>query len=118
MDLAKYSYGTLQHVATEMFSLHWLPVSFERKLLLIAMICYITNNINKNRAENGTLSCYQIICKIGAKSPESVKDTYFKSLGALCDSLMAECKEFPTFGIDPKAMPKEALKILNEWYPF
>ena len=118
MGLIDCSYEKTRAIFTKYFSTGNLNTNLEGKLALIAMICYITNSINKNKDEVNKVSCYQVICKIGKDFPDEVHFDFFKALGAICDDFMYGCSEFPTFGIDPKAMPKEVLKLLNTWLPF
>ena len=50
--------------------------------------------------------------------PEQVKNTFLKSLGAICESLMYGSKTYPDFGIEPKNMPKQLRKLLDNYCPF
>ncbi len=118
MGLIDCSYEKTRAIFTKYFSTGHLNANLEGKLALIAMICYITNSINKNKDEVSKVTCYQVICKIGKDFPDEVHYDFFKALGAICDDFMYGCTEFPTFGIDPKSMPKEVLKLLNTWMPF
>lgn len=118
MGLTDKSYEKCRAIYSKYFSLGNLNTNLENKLALIAMICYITNNINKTKDILNKVTCYQVICKIGKDFPDEVHQDFFKALGAICDEFSYGCKEFPTFGIDPKIMPKEVLKILNTWMPF
>lgn len=118
MGLLNCSYEKTRAIFTKYFSLGNLNTSLENKLALIAMICYITHSINKSKDILNQVTCYQVICKIGKDFPDEVHYDFFKALGAICEDFMYGCKEFPTFGIDPKEMPKEVLKLLNTWLPF
>lgn len=118
MGLSEVSYEKARAIYNKYFTLGYLNTSLENKLALIAMICHITNNINKSKDEVNKVTCYQVICKIGKDMPDEIHQDFFKALGAICDDYMYGCKEFPNFGVDPKAMPKEVLKILNTWIPF
>lgn len=119
MELSEVSYEKTRAIFTKYFSLGNLNASLEQKLALIGMICYITNNINKSKKNIlNKVTCYQVICKIGKDFPDEVHLDFFKALGAICDDFMYGCTEFPNFGIDPKSMPKEVLKLLNTWMPF
>lgn len=118
MNLSDCDYKQVEVLYNKYFSLGNLNISLEKKLALIAMICFITHNINKNKDPLNQVSCYQVICKIGKEFPDEIHNDFFKALGVICEDFMYGCKEFPTFGIDPKAMPKEILKILSSWMPF
>ena len=118
MGLLKYNYEQTRALYNKYFSLGNLNISLEKKLALIAMICFITNNINKSKDTLNKVTCYQVICKIGKDFPDEIHLDFFKALGAICEDFMCGCEEFPNFGIDPKAMPKEVLKLLNSWMPF
>ena len=112
------NYNDLRNLYTSKFSLGNLNSSLEEKLALIAMICYVTNSINKKRSDLDKVTCFQIICKIGKEFNNPDMLEFFKSLGVICEDFMYGCTDFPTFGIEPKAMPKEILKLLNKWMPF
>lgn len=118
MGLIDCSYEKTRAIYNKYFSTGCLVTTLENKLALIAMICFITNSINKNKDPLHKVTCYQVICKIGKDFPTEVHQDFFKALGAICDDFMYGCTEFPTFGIDPKVMPKEILKLLNTWLPF
>ncbi len=49
MSLLKYNYEQTRAIFNKYFSLGYLNTSLEKKLLLICMVCYITNSINKNK---------------------------------------------------------------------
>ena len=118
MSLLKYNYEQTRAIFNKYFSLGYLNTSLEKKLLLICMVCYITNSINKNKPIGKQVNAYQVLCKIGKDMPDEVHLDFFKALGALCDDFLYGCKEVPTFGIDPKIMPQEVLKLLETWLPF
>ena len=118
MDLSNSTYEEVRKVFTKYFTLGYLNTSLESKLALIAMICFITNKLNTKKDPLNRVTCYQVICKIGKDFPDEVHQNFFKSLGAICDDLSYGCKEFPNFGIEPKSMPKEILKLLQTWLPF
>lgn len=118
MGLHDYSYEKVRTIFNKYFSTGSLSTTLENKLALIAMICFVTNSINKKKDPLSQVTCYQVICKIGKDFPLEAQQDFFKSLGAICDDLMYGCTEFPTFGINPKEMPKEILKLLNTWLPF
>lgn len=118
MALNEMDYNSTRVLFNKYFSTGNLNLNLENKLALIGMICYITNNINRTKDELNKVTCYQVICKIGKDFPDEVHQDFFKALGAICDDFMYGSKEFPTFGIDPKTMPKEVLKLLNTWMPF
>ena len=107
MSLLKYNYEQTRAIFNKYFSLGYLNTSLEKKLLLICMVCYITNSINKNKPIGKQVNAYQVLCKIGKDMPDEVHLDFFKALGALCDDLLYGCKEVPTFGIEPKIMPQE-----------
>lgn len=116
MDLSKFDYTKVKSLYSKYFSTCFLNINLEHKLALIAMICYVTNALNKKR--NKSINCYQVICKIGKDLPDHIHQDFFKVLGAICDDFMYGCTEFPTFGIDPKVMPKEIESMLKNWIPF
>ena len=93
-------------------------IGFLQSFIVLHWSFFITNNINKSKDTLNKVTCYQVICKIGKDFPDEIHLDFFKALGAICEDFMYGCEEFPNFGIDPKAMPKEVLKLLNSWMPF
>lgn len=111
-------YEQTRAIYAKYFTLGYIDASMESKLALIAMICYVTDSINKKREALNKVSCYQVICKIGKDLPDETHYNFFKGLGVICEDFMYGCTDFPTFGMDPKAMPKEILRMLKAWMPF
>ncbi len=114
-ELSNISFEKLSAIYRKYFGLGYLNTDMNNKFACIALICYVTNEL-KQKGKN--LNCYDVILQIGKDFPELVKNTFFKSLGVICDDLMYGCKVFPDFGLKPKEMPKTILKLLNEYCPF
>lgn len=113
--LENISFEKLSTIYQKYFGLGYLNTDANNKLACISLICNITNELNK---KGKNINCYDVILQIGKDFPELVKNTFFKSLGAICQDLMYGCKTFPDFGLKPKEMPKQVLKLLSEYCPF
>ena len=85
------------------------------KLACIVLTCYITNELRKKGQK---VTCYDVLLKIGNDFGEIEKNTFLKSLGAICEDLMYGCNTFLDFGIKPKDMPKQLKILLNNYAPF
>lgn len=105
-------YKELQNIFDEYFSLSNLGEDFSNRIGLLSMICYL---YSKLKLKNPDLTYWNLIYKIGKTE---VPEKYLIGLSILCESFGKNCKEFPTFGIQPKDMPKKIREILHSWMPF
>lgn len=87
--------------------------SFERKLILISLICYL---YNKNKSKNPDLTYYSLIYKLsqGLSLPEN----FIKGLSILCEDFSYGCYEFPTFNLEGKNIISEIREVLSSYMPF
>lgn len=120
MLIAKYmgtnnlTYEEKKKLYSQHFSLGNLTTDITNKFALVALICFITNE--KNKQSPGT-TCYSIIESLTRESklPEDYKET----LAIICEDYMFMCTTFPTFGIkSAKEMVAKIKSILNDWLPF
>lgn len=102
-------------IYTKNFSLNNLSRSLENKFAVIALTCYITNEIRKKGKK---ITCYDVLLKIGKDFCQTEKDTFLKALGVICEDFMYACDTFPDFGISPQEMPKTLKKLLDGYLPF
>jgi hypothetical protein len=114
-DLQNTSFEKLLAVYRKYFSLHYLNSDIGDKLACIALTCYITNEMRKR---GKAITCYEVLLKVGNNFGELEKETFLKSLGAICEDLMYGCKTFTDFGIKLEDMPKTLQKLLNNYVPF
>lgn len=114
-DLQNISFDKLLAIYDKYFSLGYLNTDVSDKLATISLTCYITNELRKKGKK---ITCYDVLLKIGKDMPEQVKNTFLKSLGAICESLMYGSKTYPDFGIPFENMPKQVRKLLDNYCPF
>lgn len=114
-DLLNISFDKLLAVYKKYFSLNYLNSDMGDKLACIALTCYITNELKK---KGKNVTCYDVLLKVGKDFGDVEKNTFLKSLGAICEDLMYGCNTFLDFGISPKDMPKTLQKLLNNYVPF
>lgn len=114
------TYKELEHFYKEHFSLGYLnpPAkgeisSFERKLILISLICYVTY---KNKLKNPDVTYYSILMKLSQNL--GLPDDFIKGLAIVCDDFSYQCTDFPTFGLKGKEILKEIVEILKTYMPF
>lgn len=114
-DLQSISFNKLAAIYRKYFTLNCLNTNLGDKLACIALTCYITNELRKKKKD---ITCYDILLKIGKDFSEVDKNTFLKSLGAVCEDFMYGCDTFPDFGVKPQEMPKTLKKLLDYYIPF
>lgn len=114
-DLQNISFDKLSTIYRKYFSLGYLNTDVSNKLAIISLTCYITNELKKKGKK---VTCYDVLLLIGKDFRELEKNTFLKSLGAICEDLMYGCTEFPTFDIKPADMPKTVKNLLDSYVPF
>ena len=114
-DLQSISFEKVLAIYDKYFSLGYLNTDVSDKLACISLTCYLTNAL---REKGQNVNCYQVLLQIGKDMPDLVKNTFLKSLGAICESLMYGSKTYPDFGIEPKNMPKQLRQLLDSYCPF
>ena len=102
-----YSIGYLNPVGDENHS------SFEKKLILISLICYITY---KTKLKNPDVTHYQVISKLSQNL--GLPDEFIKGLSIICKDFSYGCSDFPTFGLKGNDIVKEVREILRTYLPF
>ena len=102
-----YSLGNLNPAPDDKHS------SFEKKLILISLICYL---YDKNKPKNPDLTYYSLIYKLSAKL--GLSDDFLKGLAIVCEDFAYGCSEFPTFGLSGKDILKEVQYVLSTYLPF
>ncbi len=105
------SFEKLLAIYKKYFSLNYLNSNLGDKLACIALTCYITNELRKKGQK---VTCYDVLLKV----EQDEKNTFLKSLGAICEDFMYGCDSFPDFGIKPKDMPKQLKILLANYCPF
>ena len=112
------SFKELRKFYSDNFSLGYLNLSekdghsvFERKIILISLICYV---VEKNKPKNPDLTPYSLLYKLNSGLP----DEFIKGLAIVCEDFAYGCHEFPTFGLKGKYILKEIKNILLTYVPF
>lgn len=114
-DLENISFEKLLRIYKKYFSLYYINTNSDNKLALIALVCFLTNELRK---KDKNITCYDVLLKIGKDFPDVDKNTFLKSLACICEDMMYGCKEFNTFGVERQNVPKTIKKLLNEYVPF
>lgn len=115
MELSEISFDKTLAIYQKFFSLHYLNSNLGDKLGVLALTCYLTNELRK---KNKDITCYDVLLKVGKDFGEVDKNTFLKSLGVVCEDLMYGVKEFPDYGVPLKDMPKQLKKLLDSYVPF
>ena len=113
--LENISFDKLSKIYNNLFSLGYINTDINEKLALISLVCYMTNAIRKKGKK---INCYEVLLNIGKDLPTIEKNTFLKSLGAICEDLMYGCDTFPDFNIKPSDMPNTVRGILDKYVPF
>ena len=113
MDIIRNpKYEELQEIYKSYFSLGQLGVSFDTKLALLSMLCYLTEQL---KAKKPDVTHYQVLRNIvGSKLSEDM----IKGIAVICSDMSYGCKEFPTFGLDSKQMIVKIKEIADNYLPF
>lgn len=114
------SFEDLTKAYERFYSLHYLnpptkdgQSSFERKLVLISLICYVTS---KTKLKSPDTTYYSVIAKLANGS--HIPDQWLKGLAVVCEDFAYGCTDFPTFGLKGQDILKEIVEILKSWLPF
>lgn len=114
------NFKELRSFYSEHFSLGYLNLpdkdghsSFERKLILISLICYV---VEKNKAKNPDLTHYALLYRINSNL--NLPDDFIKGLAIVCEDFSYQCHNFPTFGLEGKKILEEIISILKTYIPF
>lgn len=87
--------------------------TFERRLVLISLICYITH---KTKLKHPDTTHYSVLMKLSQNL--GLPDDYIKGLSIICEDFSYSCSEFPTFGLKGQDIVKEVISILKSYIPF
>ena len=113
--LQSTSFDKICRLYEKFFSLNYIGSDISDKFALISLTCYLTKELQKKGKK---VNCYDILLTIGKDFSDFEKNTFLKSLGAICENFMYGCDKFPTFDLKPKDMPKTIRNILNNYCPF
>ena len=100
MELKDLDFNKTLAIYKKFFSVHFLNSNLGDKLAVIA------------------LTCYDVLLKVGKDFGKEEKETFLKSLGAICEDFMYGVKDFPDYGVSLKNMPKQLKKLLDSYVPF
>lgn len=114
------NFNELKKFYSEHYSLGYLNLSesdghspFERKLILISLICYV---VEKNKAKNPDFTHYSFLYKINTKL--NLPDDFIKGLSIVCEDFAYQNHDFPIFGLKGKEILDEIVSILKTYVPF
>lgn len=108
------SFDILRDHYNRYYSLGYLG-EMSDKLAVIALTCFITNELRKKGQK---VTCFDVLLKVGKDFPDTLKHTFLKALGVICEDFMYGCTVFLDFGIPVKEMPKQLKKLLDNYCPF
>ena len=114
-DLQNINYDKLSKIFSKYFSLCYVSKDISDKFACISLTCYLTNELKK---KGKNVTCYQVLLALCKEYDDFTKNTFLKSLGAICEDFMFGCEVFPTFDLKPKDIPKTLKNILDNSTPF
>lgn len=88
------------------------------KLILIALICFVTHKL---REKDGSLTVKSVIEKIVNKPIMELNgfEDFLLGLSVVCEDMLYGCTEFETFGLKTSQEIIDKIRaLLNEWMPF
>ena len=115
MELKDLDFNKTLAIYKKFFSVHFLNSNLGDKLAVIALTCYITNELRKKDKE---ITCYDVLLKVGKECGYGGKENFLKLAGAICEDFMYGVKDFPDYGVSLKNMPKQLKKLLDSYVPF
>lgn len=117
MEAWEPSYSDLEDYYGNYFSLRYLNTTFENKIGLISLICFLTQQARK---KNPNATCYQVIMKVVGDEPfNKYKVEFIRGLSVVCDDFMIHTTNFLTFDLkSSKAIMEKIKEILDTWIPF
>ena len=115
MNLQNISYKDLVKVYQNYFSLGYINGDISDKFALISLTCYVTNELRKKGKK---VNCYDVLLLVGKDFGDLEKNTFLKSLGAVCEDFMYGCDSFPTFNLKSSEIVKTLKNILDKYVPF
>lgn len=104
----------LRQLYKENFSLEYLGNSIENKMILICLICYITD---KAKSKKPDITYYQVITKI-CKDLGGLPEEFIKVLAIICEDFSYGCTTFPTFNLKNEEIIPKIKEILTNYLPF
>lgn len=115
-QLQNTSFDKLSKLYSKYFSLGYISTkNAGDKLAIISLTCCITNELRK---QNNKITCYDVLKKICKDYSDFDKNTFLKSIAAICEDLMYGCDTFPNFDLKIQEMPKSLKKLLDNCCPF
>ena len=79
-ELENISFDKLFKIYRKYFSLKYINTNTDNKLALIALVCFLTNELQK---KNRNITCYDVLLKIGKDFSDIDKNTFLKSLACI-----------------------------------
>lgn len=105
------SYNQLKELYNDYFSLGNLNTDINTKFALISLTCYLLKKLQEQKPD---ITAYKVLRKIN----DDLSEEFIKGLAVVVEDFYYNCKEFPTFGIEPKKMPAKIKEILDSYIPF
>ncbi len=113
-ELQNINFDKLCKIYSKYFSMGYSK-DLGDKLACISLTCYIKNELKK---KGKNINSYELLCSIYKDASDLEKNTFLKSLGAVCEDFSYGCDTFPDFGIPLKEMPSTLKNLLNKYCPF
>ena len=117
MDAWYPSYNELEDYYKANFSMYYFNTTLENKLVMIGLICYLTDAIRKKNPDTTT---YQVIMQI---LKDRTLDEHImasvRALSVICaDYMNGYNGPYSDFGLKPKEMAQKIREIFDTWVPF
>lgn len=117
MEAWEPTYSELEEYYSKYFTLSNLNTSFDNKIKLISLVCYLTIQLRKKHPDT---TCYQTLMKIVGDIPQDKYTLEFiRGVSIICEDYLKNNSEFPTFKLKSGSEIVNVIKqILSTWMPF
>lgn len=103
----------MKAIYSQYFSTGYLAEDINMKFALISLIGYMVYTMRQKRPD---VSYYEVCKKL--MDGLGFNESEIKGLAILVEDFSYGCKNFPTFDVQPRDMPKKVKEILQNYMPF
>lgn len=105
-------YEEMRQLYSEYFSLGHINADINSKFALISLVGYLVYTLKQKKPG---ITSYRVIKSI---IKDELPEDFIKGFAVVVDDFSYGCKEFPTFGIEPKKIPAKVKELLMLYLPF
>lgn len=114
MTVDNFTFDELRDLYRRYFTLGNMGNDINNKFALISLVCYSTYLLKQ---QDPDITPYVVLKRI-TKDDITIPDQFLVAIAIICEDMMYDTKEFPTFGIAVENIKSTILKLLNKYLPF